>query len=195
MPDLTRLTIDPPPATTAVGERILDAAEWLFYRHGITAVGVDRIVEAAETTKRTLYQRFGSKDGLVAAYLLRRAHTWQTRLMHSLEEETPRTAVGALEVVFRTAEEWAAQNPRGCAFVNAWAELSEDEQAVEVIREEKGWMLHLFAELVGQELAPWIQLVYEGAHVTTSVLGDASAYARALEVARAVLATEGGDVQ
>lgn len=50
-----------PVQTTAVGQRILDAASTLFYERGITATGVDLIVEQAGTTKRTLYQRFGSK--------------------------------------------------------------------------------------------------------------------------------------
>ena len=44
-------------------------AEDLFYRHGIRAVGVDAIAEAAGTNKMTLYRHFGSKDDLVAAYL------------------------------------------------------------------------------------------------------------------------------
>ena len=49
--------------------RILAVAEDLFYRHGIRAVGVDAIAEAAGTNKMTLYRHFGSKDDLVAAYL------------------------------------------------------------------------------------------------------------------------------
>src|ERR1700694_3874708 len=50
-------------------DRILAAARELFYRHGIRAVGVDAIAEAAGTNKMTLYRHFGSKDDLVAAYL------------------------------------------------------------------------------------------------------------------------------
>src|SRR5215204_6443778 len=50
-------------------ERILAAASDLFYRHGIRAVGVEAIAEAAETNKMTLYRHFPSKDELVAQYL------------------------------------------------------------------------------------------------------------------------------
>ena len=50
-------------------ERILNAARELFYRHGIRAVGVETIAEAAATNKMTLYRHFGSKDELIAAYL------------------------------------------------------------------------------------------------------------------------------
>ena len=50
-------------------ERILKAADELFYRQGIRAVGVDAIAEAAGTNKMTLYRHFASKDELVAEYL------------------------------------------------------------------------------------------------------------------------------
>src|ERR1700729_19630 len=50
-------------------ERILAAAGALFYRHGIRAVGVEAIAEAARTNKMTLYRHFDSKDELVAEYL------------------------------------------------------------------------------------------------------------------------------
>src|SRR5436853_7899521 len=61
-------------------DRILAAASELFYRHGIRAVGVEAIAEAAGTNKMTLYRHFSSKDELVAEYLRRLAadagHFW-----------------------------------------------------------------------------------------------------------------------
>src|SRR5215471_14592158 len=53
--------------------RILAAAGELFYRHGIRAVGVESIAEAAGTNKMTLYRHFESKDELVAEYLRQEA--------------------------------------------------------------------------------------------------------------------------
>src|SRR3954466_9370069 len=50
-------------------DRLLAVAADLFYRHGIRAVGVDAIAEAAGTNKMTLYRHFPSKDELVAEYL------------------------------------------------------------------------------------------------------------------------------
>src|SRR6516162_11223064 len=50
-------------------DRILAVAADLFYRHGIRAVGVEAIAEAAGTNKMTLYRQFASKDELVAEYL------------------------------------------------------------------------------------------------------------------------------
>ena len=74
------------PASTVAGERVLDAASDLFYRHGIRAVGVDLVAEVAGTTKKTLYDRFGSKDELVARYLRRRALRWEAFLSARLRE-------------------------------------------------------------------------------------------------------------
>src|SRR5436190_23217771 len=54
-------------------ERLLAVAADLFYRHGIRAVGVESIAEAAGTNKMTLYRHFASKDELVAEYLRRLA--------------------------------------------------------------------------------------------------------------------------
>src|SRR5439155_845606 len=59
-------------------ERLLAAADQLFYAEGVHVVGVDRIAERAGVTKATLYNTFGSKEDLVRAYLeqqLRRAWT------------------------------------------------------------------------------------------------------------------------
>src|ERR1043166_6425707 len=50
-------------------ERIVAAACDLFYRHGIRAVGVEAIAEAAGTNKMPLYRHFSSKDELVAECL------------------------------------------------------------------------------------------------------------------------------
>jgi AcrR family transcriptional regulator len=47
--------------------RIADQAAELFHQHGITATGVEALSRAAGISKRTLYERFGSKDGLIAA--------------------------------------------------------------------------------------------------------------------------------
>jgi AcrR family transcriptional regulator len=58
----------PAPASSA-RERLLAAADELFYEEGIHTVGIDRIIEQAGVAKATLYSLFGSKDGLIRAYL------------------------------------------------------------------------------------------------------------------------------
>src|SRR5947209_3679014 len=65
-----------PTVDTDVSQRLLDAAERLFYERGVQAVGVDAVVAEAGVATKTLYARFGSKDGLVEAYLRRRDQRW-----------------------------------------------------------------------------------------------------------------------
>ena len=50
----------------------MQAADRLFYRKGIRAVGVDAVAAEAGISKRSLYDTFPSKDALVAAYLRQR---------------------------------------------------------------------------------------------------------------------------
>ncbi|WP_229120144.1 TetR/AcrR family transcriptional regulator [Enemella evansiae] len=177
------------PVTTPVGERLLDTASELFYDRGITAVGVDLISEQARATKRTLYQRFGSKDGLVAAYLTRRAHRWQVGLLTAVRAADPQDPAEALRVVFDYSRSWAAHNERGCAFVNAWADVGpSDAGAVRIIREEKQWMGLLWSALLGDAmLAGQVQLLHEGAQVAASVLADEAAFDRAYAAALRLL--------
>jgi AcrR family transcriptional regulator len=173
-------------ATTDVGERILAAADDLFYSRGITAVGVELIAEEARTTKRTLYQRFGSKDGLVEAYLRRRGHRWQRYLVDHLDATD-----WTVTEFFRRAEQWAESHDRGCAFVNAWAEVggAGETGAAEAVRDEKRWMRELFLTFAGGDraTATAIHQLYEGAQVAATVLGETDAFRIADEAAGVVM--------
>ena len=80
-------TVDDP--MTPVGERLAATASRLFYDHGIRAVGVELLAAEAGTTKKTLYDRFGSKDALVVLYLRRRAAAWQAAVLSDLAEHRP----------------------------------------------------------------------------------------------------------
>jgi AcrR family transcriptional regulator len=173
---------DPP--LTPAGERLLAAASELFYRRGIRAVGVDLVAEVAGTTKKTLYDRFGSKDELVALYLRRRARRWQEFLFARLDRPPGPARVLA---VFDALDEWLRDQDRGCAFVNAHAEVGGTAHpAVPVIRAEKAWMRSLFVDLVdeaglpGEEVGSPLHLLYEGATVahTAGARPDAVAIAR-----------------
>lgn len=186
---LTDLRPAPAPPTPAAGERLVAAAEELFYRRGIGSVGVDLIADTAGVTKRTLYQRFGSKELLVVAYLQRRARVWQTRLLDALAQTPPTSAAQGVELVFAVAAQWALDNPRGCAFVNAWAELgSSPHRAVPVIRAEKQWMRDLFTRLTDDpSTAAQVHMLYEGAQIAFTTLGEDGAHAQAAAAAAALL--------
>jgi AcrR family transcriptional regulator len=188
---MTDVLAEPAPLTAA-GERIAEAAARLFSAHGVRAVGVDTIAEAAGTTKKTLYDRFGSKDALVAQWLVRRARAWQAFLAVELDLHPP--GPERVLAVFDAAARWSGDSARGCAFVNTYAEVSgTDHPAVPVIRAEKAWMRDRFAALVaetgiahGDRVARTAHLLYEGALVTSTAGNDPQAVADAKRAAAAL---------
>src|SRR5829696_7744375 len=102
-------------------ERLLAAADELFYAEGVHTVGIDRVIERAGVAKATLYSAFGSKDELIRAYLAARLSARQERVTGALAGcDTPRERLLALFDVL--GELAAEQGFRGCAFMNASAE-------------------------------------------------------------------------
>ena len=162
---------------TPAGERILTAASTLFYARGIRTVGVDAIADAAEVTKKTLYDRFGSKDNLIAAYLEERNRVWHLFLDEQLAARAPGTPEEVILALFAALTDWMAESRRGCGFINASVELAApDHPAMPVIVAQKQWMRAEFlaqAELAGfrstEELADRLLLLHEGALVSYRV--------------------------
>src|SRR3974390_1506534 len=107
--------------------RILAAAGDLFYRHGIRAVGVEAIAEAAGTNKMTLYRHFDSKDELVAEYLRRLAAqadaAWDRRAAQFPNDPRAQLRAWLKDMV----EHIGATGDRGCALANAAVELPEPD--------------------------------------------------------------------
>ncbi|MEV6502154.1 TetR/AcrR family transcriptional regulator [Streptomyces prunicolor] len=175
---------------TPAGRRIVAAAEELFYDRGITAVGVDLIAEHSGVTKRTLYNQFGSKDHLVAAYLTGRDQRWRSVVRAAVDAgDTPAEAVTAPFEALRT---WRETNTRGCAFINALAELPDPAHPAHLIAaNQKLWLLNLFKELAvtagcahPATLATQLLVLHEGALATQPLpldtLAESTALARAL---------------
>ncbi|MEU9059243.1 TetR/AcrR family transcriptional regulator [Streptomyces sp. NPDC048430] len=157
---------------TPAGRRIVAAAEELFYNRGITAVGVDLIAEHSGATKRTLYNRFGSKDHLVAAYLMERDRRWRSLVRAAVDaSDDPVEAVTAPFDALRT---WSGTNTRGCAFINALAELPDPSHpAHRIAVDQKLWLLNLFGDLATAAgcpepavLATRLLVLHEGALAT-----------------------------
>src|SRR5262252_10961221 len=118
--------------------RILTAAGELLYRHGIRAVGVEAIAEAAGTNKMTLYRHFASKDELVAEYLRQSANAsdgcWERFTQAHPNDPLAQLCAWLEEMARHLAE----PHERGCALANAAIELPEkDHPARRVIEEYK----------------------------------------------------------
>ncbi|WP_299051045.1 TetR/AcrR family transcriptional regulator [uncultured Nocardioides sp.] len=165
---------------TPKARAVLAAADELFYDRGIHAVGVDLVAERAGVTKKTLYDRFGSKDRLVVAYLEDRDARWRVLLAEHLDAAGPEPAA-RVAAVFDASAAWTSSHaPRGCGMINAHAEISDpDHPAYAVITGQKAWMLALFADLVG-DAAPAVMLLHEGALAASGMgaVDDAFAVAR-----------------
>src|SRR6266852_9006312 len=103
--------------TATPAERILAAADKLFYRQGIRAVGVDAVAAEAAVSKRTLYNYYPTKDDLIAAYLT-------ARFKHIEPSDAParEQILGHFEYLERA---FAKARFRGCPYINAVAELSD----------------------------------------------------------------------
>lgn len=175
---------------TPAGRRIVAAAEELFYDRGITAVGVDLIAEHSGVTKRTLYNRFGSKDQLVAVYLAERDRRWRSHVRAAVDAcDSPAEAVLA---PFEALLTWSGAGARGCAFINALAELPDPAHpAHRIAADQKLWLRNLFEELATAAdrprpaaLATRLLVLHEGALATQPLaldtLTETTALARAL---------------
>ncbi|CAL9526756.1 TetR/AcrR family transcriptional regulator [Streptomyces griseomycini] len=187
-------------ALTPAARRVLEAAGRLFYERGIHAVGVDLIAAEAGVTKKTLYDRFGSKEQIVVEYLAARDERWRAFLAPYLDAAGPEPAARVL-AVFDASRAWAEEHgSKGCSMVNAHAEISDPAHpAHPVITGQKQWMLALFTGLAG-EIAPdgagrlgrALMLLHEGALVAHGLGVFADPVGRAREEARALLTAAEG---
>ncbi len=180
---------EPPPR-----ERLLAAAAELTYLGGIEATGVEAIARRAGTTKRTLYQQFGSKDALVGAALAARDEPALGALRAAVER---RVAAGARPVdsLFATlGRVLAGPAARGCAFLNAGLEVADRDHPVHAAtRAHTDGRRALVAELCAAEgvrdpdVVDGVALLAEGAFAFGAARAEPDAAARAGRAARRLL--------
>jgi AcrR family transcriptional regulator len=177
-------------------ERLLAVAVDLFYRHGIRAVGVDAIAEAAGTNKMTLYRHFPSKDELVAEYL-RQVASAANRCWDTYEQAHPGDPLAQIRAwLAEMADHLANANERGCALANAAVELPDKAHPARRVIEEykvaqRDRLAHLCrsAGLSDPEmLADEIHLLLEGARVTSQSVGANGLGARLTRMGEAMIA-------
>jgi AcrR family transcriptional regulator len=170
-------------------ERLLTAANKLFYEEGIHTVGIDRIIAKAGVAKASLYSTFGSKDGLVKEYLEQRFARRRERIeAELLNHKKPRDKVLA---VFDLLEQSIIENQfRGCAFMRASAEGPPEKSVKQVCDDFRAWLRGTFRELAfwggakdPDRLAQRLQLLYDGASIASQMDHDETAASAARESA------------
>jgi AcrR family transcriptional regulator len=170
-------------------ERLLAAADELFYSEGVHVVGIDRIVERAGVAKASLYSTFGSKDELVRAYLEEHFQDRQRRVARiRAAHETPR---GAIEGVFAELDGALAGSAfRGCRFIMATAEARPGDASEAVAEEYRVWLRTVFSDLAeaagasdSRGLGRQLALLYDGAAVAARMDQDRKGAASAMRSA------------
>ncbi|MEE4485298.1 TetR/AcrR family transcriptional regulator [Serratia ficaria] len=113
------------PKAPPARQRILLTAHDLFYRKGIRATGIDRIIKESGVTKVTFYRHFPSKNELIQAFLNYRHQQWLAWFSGSLARHVAQSG-GLLSALPLCLEEWFGDpHYRGCAFINTAVELAD----------------------------------------------------------------------
>jgi AcrR family transcriptional regulator len=173
-------------------ERLLAAANELFYAEGVHTVGIDRVIERAGVAKASLYNTFGSKDELVRAYLESRHARVRARITSYLRRyDAPRDRL--LGVFEAQGEMFAEPGFQGCAFASATSE-AHGEQVGLAAADYRAWVRGLLAGLARDAGAPdpdllarQLHMLYDGASQSARMDHDPRAAAAARAAAQALL--------
>ncbi|HEX4834373.1 MAG TPA: TetR/AcrR family transcriptional regulator [Trebonia sp.] len=160
-----------PAAGASARERLLAAANELFYAEGVHTVGIDRVIEKAGVAKASLYNTFGSKDELVRAYLESRHARTSARIAGYLERyATPGEKL--LGVFEAQGELFTEPGFHGCAFVSATSE-AHGEQVGQAADDYRAWVRSLLTGLAREAgaadpetLGRQLHMIYDGASLS-----------------------------
>jgi AcrR family transcriptional regulator len=189
----------PRKAEPSARDRLLAAADELFYEEGVHTVGIDRVIERAGVAKASLYSAFGSKEELVLAYLQGRAEERARRITDRMaRHDDPRARI--LSIFDLLGERVAEPGFRGCAFVNASAEGPPGDSKVRrACRGSREWLRGVFTDLAGELGAPdpaqlgrQLVLLYDGAMMGASMDRDPAIARQGREMAEALLDAQTG---
>ncbi|MEN4479771.1 TetR/AcrR family transcriptional regulator [Mycolicibacterium cosmeticum] len=172
-------------------ERILQAAQDLFYQRGIANTGVDQIAEHANASKRTLYNHYPTKNALVDAYL-RSVDTPDGIPRERPLNDTDSPARARLLGIFDARPDLGT---RGCPFHNAAVEAAGTLPEVHhiVVDHKRAFIETLVAACaeVGarnpRELGHQLAVLFEGATALTTSLGETSPFIYAQSAAAALI--------
>lgn len=142
----------PTPAVSA-RQRILNAANRLFYGNGLRATGVDRIIAESGVAKMSFYRHFPAKRDLIVAFLEQQRHDWIGWFRREVNCRLGQAGAG-LEVIADVLESWFSRSDfRGCAFINSVAEGAHGEEPIARVVADHRLDLVVFIEEIAVRLA------------------------------------------
>jgi AcrR family transcriptional regulator len=151
-------------------ERLVTSAARLFDRHGIRAVGVDQLIADADVARASLYQNFGSKDGLVAAWLEEQDRLDREGYARTVRDMADDPAPRVQVLFDRAAAAARRRRFRGCLYLNAATEFPDPTHPVHaVVAAHREWLHTVLAATLRQagatdpeQVAMRIHLLYDG---------------------------------
>ena len=179
MPTSTKPRADGAAVRRSPRERLLAAADELFYAEGVQTVGIDRVIERAGVAKASLYSTFGSKEELVRAYLDAMHERVLKRARTAVKEAGDDPVQRIVAVFDAQASRFRSSEFHGCAFAMASAEAPPDggiELATEAYRADlRGLFVELSRDAGVRDpelLASQLHLIYDGANLSMRMDGD-----------------------
>lgn len=168
-------------------ERVLDTAATLFHLHGIRAVGMQQIIDAAGCGKSLLYREFPSKTDLVASYLERSRQNLEGPLRRAAAPGDD-AATRLLALIQALTGQVGAADYRGCPFRRYLTEFPDEiDQPSRIAHAFLSDTRTLIEELVHeldhprpQVLAEQIWLIVEGLYAAASHPNGSAAVQAAL---------------
>jgi AcrR family transcriptional regulator len=160
-------------------QRILNAADRLFYQQGSRAVGIDTVIAESGVAKMSLYRSFRSKDQLIAACLEERNKDYW-RWFDGIVAQHPASPREQLRAVIRAmAERTAKPRYRGCPFLNTALDYQASKHPGHrlAVRHKKtlaSRLLKICRQLEVRDpaaLSRQLVLLVNGAQVTAGMLG------------------------
>lgn len=175
--------VDAPPPPPGVGERILTTASDLFYKEGVRAVGIQRVIDEAGIAKASLYAHYTSKDDLVAACLSKQGTAWRNAVESATTDSALDPRAKLLRIFDLQRERIASPGFRGCPFQNTGSEITDtDHPAKRVTAEYRQWLRTLFTSLVREAgiahadaVAGALIVLHDGAAASALVDGNPEA--------------------
>ena len=182
-------------------EQLVSVAFDLFYRYGVHATGINRVIAESGVAKKTLYNYFASKEELIAAtvdYRDRQFFNWIEKRILEASEGRDR-----LYAMFDALDDWFNERDKqvypfhGCYFINVSAEFSDAHHPIhQQCASHKKAMLDLIRKYTSKifsdektvvETSEAIAILKEGTIVQAHVMGDLQSAIKAKAVIEILL--------